>query len=311
MTATFDEVLCCPVCRSARPVRSNGAYACPSCERRFPILGGIPRLLEEVPEDSRQVQRVFDFEHRRFRDSWHTRFEPRLVEQFLDQCGLPREFFPGLRALDAGCGSGRWSYALAELGADVVAFDLTEGGIEVASEHLGSRENVSVCQANVFQPPFAPSSFDFVVSWGVLHHTPDTRAAFRELVPLVRPGGTFYVMVYERRTPVMFAGTNALRWFMRRLPDEKRYRACRRLVIKSPLLSWLLGRFLMVAHYDPASGIDEKTLQFGLFDAYSPRYNHLHTRGEVRTWFEESGFTDVVVLDRPTGSVHARGRRLD
>ena len=308
MTTLLDEVICCPVCRSAQPVQADGAYACPSCERRFPILHGIPRLLEDVPANSRQVQRVFDFEHRRFRDSWYTRFEPRLVEQFLDDCRLPREFFRDRRALDAGCGSGRWSYALAELGADLVAFDLTEGGIEAAAEHLSDRENVSVCQANLFQPPFAPESFDFVMSWGVLHHTPDTHAAFRQLVPLVKPGGTLYVMVYERHSPVMFFFTNIVRAFMRRLPDERRYKACRWLIVHNRLLARILGRFLMISYREPGSPVDEQTLQFGLFDAYSPRYNHLHTRAEVRGWFEEAGFEDVTVIDVP-GSVKVRGVR--
>ncbi len=289
--------------------REEDAYVCPACERRFPVIAGIPRLLEEVPAESRQVQRVFDFEHRRFGDSWYTRFEPRLAEQFLEDCRLPREFFHGARALDAGCGSGRWSYALAELGADVVGFDLTEGGIEAAHDGLADRENVSICQANIFRPPFEAGSFDFVMSWGVLHHTPDTRAAFRQLVPLVKPGGTFYVMVYERHSPVMFFFTDILRWFMRRLPDDRRYRACRHLVIHNPIVARALAPFLMISHYTPSSGLDERTLQFGLYDAYSPRYNHLHTRDEVRGWFEEAGFGEVEVLDTPRGSVKARGRR--
>ena len=110
------------------------------------------------------------------------RFEPRLVDQFLDECKLPRDFFKGARALDAGCGSGRWSYALAELGAELVAFDLTSGGIEMAQQNLGDRDNVSICQANIFQPPFEEQAFDFAMSWGVLHHTPDTHAAFKSLV---------------------------------------------------------------------------------------------------------------------------------
>jgi 2-polyprenyl-3-methyl-5-hydroxy-6-metoxy-1,4-benzoquinol methylase len=308
MTTLLDEVICCPVCRSAQPLPADGAYACPSCEWRFPILNGIPRLLEEVPQNSKQVQQVFDFEHRRFRDSWYTRFDPRLVEQFLDDCRLPREFFRDRRALDAGCGSGRWSYALAELGADLVAFDLTEGGIEAASEHLAERENVSLCQANLFHPPFAAESFDFVMSWGVLHHTPDTHAAFRQLVPLVKPGGTLYVMVYERHSPVMFFFTNIVRSLMRRLPDERRYRACRRLIVHNRLLARVLGRFLMISYREPGSPVDEQTLQFGLYDAYSPRYNHLHTRAEVRGWFADAGFEDVTVIEAP-GSVKVRGVR--
>ena len=305
---TLGEVIWCPVCRSAQPEEQDGEWVCPSCARHFPVVRGIPRLLDDVPEDSRQIQRVFDFEHRRFRDSWYTRFEPRLVEQYLADCQLPREFFQGRRALDAGCGSGRWSYALAELGTDLIAFDLTEGGIEAASEQLSERDNVTICQANIFRPPLKPESFDFVMSWGVLHHTPDTHAAFSQLVPLVKPGGTLYIMVYERHSPVMFFFTNIVRFFMRRLSDEKRYQACKRLIVHNRLAALILGRFLMISYRAPGSPIDEQTLQFGLFDAYSPRYNHLHTRAEVKGWFEEAGFEDVTALESP-GSVKVRGTR--
>lgn len=308
MTAAFDELLLCPICREGRPARGKETYTCPSCGRGFPILRGVPRLLDEVSDGSLQIQRVFDFEHRRFQESWYTQFEPRLVDLFLDDCKLPREFFTGKRALDAGCGSGRWSYALAELSADVAAFDLTEGGIEAATQQLGGRPNVFTCQANLFQPPFAPESFDFVMSWGVLHHTPDTHRAFRQLTPLVKPGGTMYVMVYEKRSPVMFFFTNIVRWFMRRLPDDRRYRACRSLIVRNRLLAQVLGRFLMISYLERGSEVDERTLQFGLYDAYSPRYNHLHTRAEVRGWFEDAGFEDVTVID-VRGSVKVRGIR--
>ena len=49
------------------------AYVCPACGHRFPVVGGIPRLLEDVAGRLAQIQRVFDFEHRRFEDSWYTR----------------------------------------------------------------------------------------------------------------------------------------------------------------------------------------------------------------------------------------------
>ena len=309
MSPLFDEVLLCPACRDARPERDGDAYVCPACGRSYPVVGDVPRMLEDVAEGSRQVQRVFDFEHRRYADSWYTRFEPRLVQQFLDDCRLPRERFAGTRALDAGCGSGRWTYALAELGADVVAFDLTAGGVEAVHENLGSRENVSICQANLFRPPFADGSFDFVMSWGVLHHTPDTRAAFERLVPLVKPGGTLYVMVYERTRPLRLFGTEVVRQVLRRLPDERRYRACGRLVIRNRTLARALDPIVTIAPYDPETAeVDAKTLQFGLYDAYSPRYNHVHTRDEVVEWFEQAGFGDVTVIDA-YASVKVRGVR--
>jgi SAM-dependent methyltransferase len=39
--------------------------------------------------------------------------------------------------------------------------------------------------------------FDIVYSWGVLHHTPDTGKAYREVFRVLRPGGLMRTMVYH------------------------------------------------------------------------------------------------------------------
>ena len=136
------------------------------------------------------------------------------------------------------------------------------------------------------------------MSWGVLHHTPDTHAAFQRLVPLVKPGGTMYVMVYERTRPLRLFGTNVVRRIMRRLSDEHRYQACRWLVIRNRTVARILDPLMMIAYADPALGeTDTQTMQFGLFDAYSPRYNHTHTENEVVSWFEQAGFGEIAVVD--------------
>jgi len=307
MTTVAAGAFACPSCRGELRSGAND-LTCDSCGRTYPVVGGIPRFVEQPPGGSAQVQRVFDFEHRRYEDSWYTQFEPRLVKQFLDECGLPREFFAGKRVLDAGCGSGRWSYAMAELDADVVGVDLTAGGPESAHAVLGERENVQFAQADLFALPFRPGSFDFVMSWGVLHHTHSTKEAFAQLVPLVKPGGTLFVMVYELESRLRSAGTNALRFFMRRLSDERRYRACRLLVVRSSLVAKALSPFLIISYLPPDSTLDAATAQFGLFDAYSPRWNHVHTPDEVTGWFADAGFEDVTVIDKP-GAVRVRGRR--
>jgi len=307
-----SDVIACPRCGAADVAADEAVVRCGSCGAFYPVVDGVPRFLGDLPADARQVQRVFDFEHRRFRDSWYTRFEPRLVDLFLKDCELARDFFAGKRVLDAGCGSGRWTYALAHLGADVAAFDLTDGGLQAVRGELGERDGVLLCQGDLLRPPFRAESFDFVMSWGVLHHTRDTHAAFERLVPLVRRGGILYVMVYERYSSVRRLGTEALRMVLRRLSDERRYRFCRHLVVESPKLAALLSPFLMIAHYDRGSApVDRASMQFGLFDAYSPRYNHVHSRAEVAGWFEAAGFGDVTVLDTPPGSqVKVRGKRL-
>jgi ubiquinone/menaquinone biosynthesis C-methylase UbiE len=46
--------------------------------------------------------------------------------------------------------------------------------------------------------PFHDASFDIVYSWGVLHHTPDTQEAVRQVHRVLRPGGEARIMVYHR-----------------------------------------------------------------------------------------------------------------
>ena len=141
------------------------------------------------------------------------------------------------------------------------------GGIEACPADLGDADNVTICQANIFQPPFQNESFDFVMSWGVLHHTParggfDAAPARQARRDDVRDG---------LRPARLRSVTDILRRFMRRLPDERRYQACGTFV-SQPLLARASWPFLMIALRRPETPTaDEQTMKFGLFDAYSPR----------------------------------------
>jgi len=48
--------------------------------------------------------------------------------------------------------------------------------------------------------PFRDESFEVVYSNGVLHHTPDTEEAIREVHRVLRPGGVAKVMLYHRNS---------------------------------------------------------------------------------------------------------------
>jgi SAM-dependent methyltransferase len=65
---------------------------------------------------------------------------------------------------------------------------------------FGLASDLAVADAELL--PFDDDSFDLVYSWGVLHHSPDTRRAIDEAFRVLRPGGKAKIMIYHSRSIV-------------------------------------------------------------------------------------------------------------
>jgi ubiquinone/menaquinone biosynthesis C-methylase UbiE len=107
----------------------------------------------------------------------------------------------GARFLDVGCGTGNRSILAAKhYGVkDFVGLDATAASLAVAKrvakeEQFGRFRPV---HGSLFELPFEDGVFDMVVSWGVLHHTPDPVKGLREMVRVCRPGGCVGFFVYN------------------------------------------------------------------------------------------------------------------
>jgi SAM-dependent methyltransferase len=113
--------------------------------------------------------------------------------------GEPADFFQGKHCLDAGCGGGRYSIAMALMGAaSVIGIDISENGLQDGrkrQQQLGIN-NIEFQAGSVLHLPFPSESFDFVCSSGVLHHTPGIEQGLREMARVLRPGGSMYLLVY-------------------------------------------------------------------------------------------------------------------
>ncbi len=108
---------------------------------------------------------------------------------------LVMSYCPGRRVLEYGCGGGDWACLLAEQGASVTAFDLSEARIELAQEkarqkHLG---NVRFLVANAEALDFDDNAFDVVCGTAIVHHL-ELRKAFSDLARVLRPGGVAIFM---------------------------------------------------------------------------------------------------------------------
>ena len=105
----------------------------------------------------------------------------------------------GKRVLEIGVGLGSDHEQFARAGAKLTGIDLTPRAIEHTRQRLALAGLSSELQVgNAEALPFADASFDHVYSWGVLHHSPDTRTAIAEAMRVLRSGGTFAIMIYNK-----------------------------------------------------------------------------------------------------------------
>jgi ubiquinone/menaquinone biosynthesis C-methylase UbiE len=121
----------------------------------------------------------------------------------------------GRRVLDLGCGSGVLACYMLRNGAWVTGADITEHGTRLTAANAASRSlALSVVRTDAEAMGFADASFDFVLSWGVLHHSRSTERALAEVRRVLRPGGRGLMMVYHRTSLVYYI--KGLYWLLAR-----------------------------------------------------------------------------------------------
>jgi len=118
----------------------------------------------------------------------------------------------GKRVLEVGCGQGAVLNHLAHLGAEPVGIDMSRVSASRAlagAAELHQAERVHAAVADAERLPFGDGTFDAVVSFGVLHHTPDARRAIAEIHRVLKSGGLTIVMLYRTGNPKWWATRTA------------------------------------------------------------------------------------------------------
>jgi SAM-dependent methyltransferase len=111
----------------------------------------------------------------------------------------------GKRVLEVGVGAGTDFVNWVRCGAVATGVDLTEHGIALTRERLALEGlDAELRVADAENLPFEDESFDIVYSYGVLHHSPDTPRAVREVHRVLKRGGVARLMVYHYPSWVCF-----------------------------------------------------------------------------------------------------------
>jgi len=258
----FRELIVCPACTGALAAD----WSCGECGARFDVSDGIPNL--RLPGDGRtEVVRGFyqeaPFPGYPARDTLYAlraRAERSAFARLIDRA------IPGdARIVEVGCGTGQMCLYLTRADRLVIGADLARASLLLGAGAARSfgLDGVQFVETDLWRPGLKRASFDVVYSAGVLHHTPDPRAAFVRLAQLARHGGVIVLGVYNA-----FA----------RIPSRLRRVAAK------------VSNFRSIP-FDPVfrDRQDEPARRTAwVRDQYQHPEEHSHTIAEVRSWFDEN-----------------------
>lgn len=207
------------------------------------------------------------------------------------------EDFQGKSVLDCGCGGGQHLQIVAPHCSRAVGVDLN--ATESAGRHTAEFEHVSVQEADIAQMDLG-EQFDIVYSIGVLHHTDNPTASFRNIAKHCKPGGRVIVWVYSHEGN--FLNRTAVEWVKRVA------------LLKMPRqVSWVVGQILTALLYIPIYTVyllPIKALPFyeyfsnwrkmsfkrnflNVFDKLNAPQTHFLKEENMREWFSSDKFTNV------------------
>jgi ubiquinone/menaquinone biosynthesis C-methylase UbiE len=189
--------------------------------------------------------------------------------------------------------------------------DASAEALAVARAALSTERNVLFHEASVDALPFEERSLDFAYSLGVLHHLPDTAAAFQSIARVLKKGAPLLVYLYyafDNRPAwyrLLWRISDGIRQGIVRLPPGPQFLLCDAIAV---LLYWPLA---ILARLAERAGLDVGSfpLAYRRRDFYSMRTDARDRFGtplekrfraeEIRRMMQDAGFENVRIPARP------------
>jgi len=147
------------------------------------------------------------------------RFAPRhgQVEFLTTMRYIERYLQPGMKVLEIGAATGKYSLTIARMGYDVTAIELVQHNIDIFKKKLKPGDQVDLQQGNALDlSRFADNTFDMTLLLGPMYHlfTPeDQTRALEEALRVTKPGGLLYVAYVLSDMAILSNGIRPGGWF--------------------------------------------------------------------------------------------------
>jgi len=160
--------------------------------------------------------------------------------------------------LDIGCGWGSSTVILSKIFKKVYSIDLSAKSISAAKENIrlnGFPERVNLSKYDAEKLNFI-NYFDLVFSWGVIHHSNDTKKILENIYKGLKENGKCLIMVYNK---------NSLRYYLK-------------------------GFYYLIFKFKLFSGYNLDSVQKFFTDGF---YQKHYSKSELRKILEEIGFKNI------------------
>lgn len=283
----------------------TGRLTCSGGSCTFQIREFVPRFVE-----SSGYSENFGLQWNRFARTQLDSYSGTTItrDRFVLHSGWSEADLQGKRVLEVGGGAGRFTEVALDMGASVVSLDYSSA-VDACRANHANAEELEVVQADLYQMPFAPDTFDLVYCFGVIQHTPDPHGAFRALLGPLKPGGRVAVDIYARRWENLLWPKYWMRPLTKQVEPHRLLSAVERWVPRLlPLSNRLasvpgvgrrLRHVLPVVNYRGLLPLDEKQLSewavLDTFDMLSATYDAPQSRETLENWMKEAGLEEIQV----------------
>ena len=114
---------------------------------------------------------------------------------------IPYKSFNNKKVLEIGCGAGLVSSHIARAGAELSAIDLTDEAVSMTKKRFEITNQIGdIQQMDAECLDFPDNTFDYIVSWGVIHHSGNMSSIVDEIYRVLKPGGKAFIMVYNKNS---------------------------------------------------------------------------------------------------------------